>query len=147
MKGGHMVKPPMIVYTKEATEYRQTFVSDVGKRYFMDLQRFVRGHTIYSVYEVTLVYVFETLVNKGWLDVTRDGKRGAKSPYKTVDTGNRRKLLEDCIVNVLGNVIDDKLSFSLYEVKRMEPGNSRVEIFLSEGDPHDFGVPDQYTRD
>lgn len=142
-----MIKPPMIIYTKEATEYRQSFVSDIGKRYFIDLQRFVKGHTEYSVYDLTMVYTFDTLVNKGWIERSRDGKRGAKSPYKTVDTGNRRKLLEDCLVHSLGEVIDDKLSFSLTEVKMMSPGHAGVTLILTEADPTDFGIPLDFTYD
>jgi Holliday junction resolvase RusA-like endonuclease len=59
------------------------------------------------------------------------------------DGGNRRKLIEDCLASALG--IDDSLTFELTIVKRMDPEDPHVEIFLEEVDPCAYGVPREYT--
>lgn len=130
-------------YSKEAEAYRTTFVAHMKQAYFIEIQRFVRGHAPTSAYRLTLFFIFPSLVTKGWLEMDRQGKRKAKSPYKMFDGGNRRKLIEDCLASALG--IDDSLTFELTIVKRMAPEDPHVEIFLEEVDPCAYGVPSEYT--
>jgi hypothetical protein len=127
------------VYSKEAEEYRSNFRSHAHKQYFLPIQKFVQGHLPTSAYRLTLVFYFETLVNEGWLKVGRDGKRGAKTVYKKMDAGNRRKLIEDCLADALG--LDDSLTMELTLVKAMDPVNPRVILYLEEVNPADFGIP------
>lgn len=127
------------VYSKEAEQFRANFRAHAHKNYFLPIQKFVQGHTPCAAYRLTIVFYFETLVNEGWLKVGRDGKRGAKTVYKKMDAGNRRKLIEDCLADSLG--LDDSLTMELTLVKAMDPKNPRVVLFLEEVNPADFGIP------
>lgn len=124
-------------YTAEAEGYRQVFREDIGKRYFMEIQQFLRGHKQETVYQVSFSLFFKKwdLLNKGWFQK----KRSAKSPYKKNDVGNRRKLLEDCVAAALG--VDDTTSFSLIMHKYIDDASPRVEIVIEEADPEEYGIP------
>jgi Holliday junction resolvase RusA-like endonuclease len=130
------------MYSKEAEAYRTEFKAWVQKHHFALVQRFVRGHQPTSAYRVILTLVFETLVNKGWVEKNRAGERKVKSPYKKVDAANRDKLLLDCLVESLG--IDDALSMELFIVKRMDPENPGVKITIEEVNPLEYGIPPEY---
>ena len=127
------------VYSKQAEEYRAKFRAHMQQHYFLPIQKFVQGHTPSSAYRLCIVFYFETLVNEGWLKVDRAGKRGAKSVYKKMDAGNRRKLIEDCLADALG--LDDSLTMELTLVKAMDPEHPRVVLYLQEVSPADFGIP------
>lgn len=127
------------VYSKQAEEYRSNFRAHVHKNYFLPIQKFVQGHLATSAYRLTILFYFDTLVNEGWLKVGRDGKRGAKTVYKKMDAGNRRKLIEDCLADALG--LDDSLTMELTLVKAMDPANPRVVLYLEEVNPAEFGIP------
>jgi Holliday junction resolvase RusA-like endonuclease len=122
------------VYSKEAKDFKKLFAEYVRREYLVDVSVFVRGHHEKAIYELELSFVFETVINKGW------AKKQAKTLYKRFDVGNRRKLLEDCLVEVLGE-IDDCLFFKLTLTKSMglNPG---VSINLKPVNPADYGVPD-----
>lgn len=122
------------VYSKEARDFKKQFSDYVLKEYVVDVIDFVRGHTERSIYELDLEFVFETVINKGW------AKKQAKTLYKRFDVGNRRKLIEDCLVEVLGE-IDDCLFFKLTLTKSMGL-NQGVRLRLRPADPKDYGVPD-----
>jgi len=137
-------KPMGLCYSKEAEDFRKVFTTTIGKKYFSEIQKFVRGHKDSSVYHLTMVFHFETLVNSGWIKKSKDGKRKAKTLYKKVDTGNRRKLIEDCLSTVLS--IDDSLTFSMELVKVMSDKSPLVEILLEEVPPERFGIPKSYLE-
>ena len=127
-----------MVYTKEAISYRRLFTDFVRNHYVVAVNNFVSGHTETSVYALKMEFTFETVINKGW------AKKRAKTLYKRFDVGNRRKLLEDCLVEVLGD-IDDCLFFEVHLIKRM--GEERgVVLTLSEVDPSEYGVPNVIRR-
>lgn len=123
------------VYSKEAKDFKILFAQYLREHYFTQIARFVSLHGPRSVYTLSLTFTFETVINKGW------AKGKAKTRYKKFDVGNRRKLIEDCLVEALGGGIDDCLFFELYLRKEMgdTPG---VQIFLEHAKPQDFGVPD-----
>lgn len=108
-------RPGGLAYTKEATNYRKKFKQHIRDTYLIDIQRFVSTHTDYSTYTVNFVFHFpkDSLVNKGWPKT--------KTYYKKMDVGNRRKLLEDCVSEVLG--IDDSRFFSVKLTKRFLEDN------------------------
>jgi Holliday junction resolvase RusA-like endonuclease len=122
------------VYSKEARDYQTIFAEIIRSNYLIEVSRFLDGHTDTSVYSVSMIFHFETLVNSGW------ETKKAKTRYKKMDVGNRRKLIEDCLSSALG-VIDDSLFFELHLQKRMSdrPG---VRILIQRENPADFGVPD-----
>lgn len=135
------------VYSEKAREFKQGFISAVGDEFLPEIQTFIRGHRTSCVYDarLTFYFVLSDVLNRGWFTVDKKGARGAQSPYKSMDVGNRRKLLEDCVTTVLGT-IDDKLNFRLELVKRVDDDAPRVEIVLTEADPRDFGIPDDLYR-
>ena len=126
------------VYSKEAKDFKTKFSDYMRENYFIDVTRFVDGHTEQSIYSVTMVFTMETLINEGWV------KKKAKTLYKKVDVGNRRKLIEDCLSTAFGE-IDDSLFFELLLRKEMGPEQG-VEIFVQRVSPETFGVP-HVTRD
>jgi Holliday junction resolvase RusA-like endonuclease len=124
------------VYSKEARDFVTRFSAHVRQEYFTQVAAFVKEHTEWSAYSVTMTFTLPTLVNKGWL------KNQAKTLYKKVDVGNRRKLIEDCLVQVLGD-IDDSVFFEVLLRKRMGSIEG-VWITVEEVNSQDFGVPDDY---
>jgi len=111
--------------------------------FFVEIQKFRREHEPWHTYSGVIHYHFppEEILNKSWL---ASGKSKAKSPYKRMDVGNRRKLLEDCVAEAVD--IDDSLSFRLELVKLVADDTPRVEIFLEYENPVCFGVPPEYLR-
>lgn len=137
----------VITYTKEATNFKEALVRYIGSAYFAEVQAFVRGHRPTMVYQLSLVLSFPAsqILNKGWLEVSRTGEKGAQSPYKRVDTMNRRKLVEDCLSEALG--IDDSLFWEGSAVKLVNTEDaSRLDMILEEMDPLHYGVPEVYLE-
>jgi Holliday junction resolvase RusA-like endonuclease len=121
------------VYSKDAKDFKRLFTDYVRREYLVDVVSFVRAHTEYSIYSLELRFIFETVINKGW------AKKQAKTLYKRFDVGNRRKLIEDCLVEVLGE-IDDCLFFKLTLTKSMG-SDTGVRLVLRPDSPSDYGVP------
>jgi Holliday junction resolvase RusA-like endonuclease len=121
------------VYSKEARDFKTQFSDYMRENYFIQINQFVAEHTEQSIYSVTMVFTMETLINKGW------AKKKAKTLYKKVDVGNRRKLIEDCLSTAFGE-IDDSLFFELHLRKEMGPEQG-VEILVERVAPELFGVP------
>ena len=122
------------VYSKEARDYKKLFSDHIRKNYLIEMSQFVGLHDVKSIYELEIHFFFETVINKGW------AKKKAKTLHKKFDVGNRRKLIEDCLVETLGE-IDDCLFFRLTLTKSMgEPEG--VRMILRPGDPHEYGIPD-----
>lgn len=126
------------ILTKHAREYAEEF-----SRYFAT----THGHQVLDVnpdllYALHLHFFFPTLINEGWVQRDKDGKRKAKSPYKKIDLSNRIKLLEDCIRDAIG--VDDSHTFAASQEKHHDPINPRVEIFIHPVDPDTFGIPKEF---
>lgn len=79
----------------DGRKYKKETVTYITQRYPAELAQLKANQPFWAAYR----FVTPLLYNKGY------GKGGAKSRYKTFDTSNRIKLLEDCIVEVTG--IDD----------------------------------------
>lgn len=124
-------------YTTEAENYLKAFSNWARVNLFVDLQKFRKGDTPESVYRLHLNFHFPVseVVNATWL------KTGKGTPYKKMDVGNRRKLLEDCVADVTG--IDDSRNFGVLLYKLV--GDGTVEILLERSDPEIFGVPRRKT--
>lgn len=103
-------RPAGMAYTREASNYKKDFKSYMLKEYPGKIVKFAREHKHDSLYKVEIVLYFDKhqLINKGWPKT--------KTYIKKMDVGNRRKLLEDCLAEVLG--IDDMFTFDLRMVKR-----------------------------
>jgi hypothetical protein len=132
----------LIIYTKEAENYKKGVVRHINDAHFFDVQTFVRDHKPWSTYLLSFVFVFprDELLTAGWL------KGQAKYPYKRVDTTNRRKLLEDALSEAIG--IDDSLFWEGSGVK-LVGGDSdppAVHMILEEVDPERYGIPSHYLR-
>ena len=121
-------------YTREAKDYKKRFAAWVQEHYLLEVSAFAAKHTDRCIYSLSIHFYFDTVINKGW------AKNRAKTLYKRFDVGNRRKLVEDCLVEVLGG-IDDSLFFELTLTKSMgsSPG---VRMLLRPATPSEFGVPD-----
>ena len=128
-------------YTPEAEGYKRTFRDYVRTNYFVAVQKFRRQHKPYDVYVLRMLFYFppELILNKGWL---KTGKSRAKTPYKKMDVGNRRKLLEDAFSESID--VDDSLNFGVEQYKFVSSEEPRVELILEKEDPHSFGIPDAW---
>ena len=122
------------VYSKEARDFKTLFSDYIRRNYLVEVSQFSEGHGERDIYDLEIHFIFKTVINKGW------AKKKAKTLYKKFDVGNRRKLIEDCLVEVLGD-IDDSLFFKLTLTKSMG-AEEGVGMVLTPGDPKDYGVPD-----
>ena len=122
------------VYSKEAKDFKRMFLDYIRENYFLEVSSFAKGHSETDMYELEIHFTFETVVNKGWY------KKRAKNLYKRFDVGNRRKLIEDCLVEALGS-IDDSLFFRLVLTKKQGP-KEQVTMVLRSADPKYYGVLD-----
>jgi Holliday junction resolvase RusA-like endonuclease len=140
IRQGGKSKAAGMCYTPEAENYRKQFREFVRTNYFVAIQKFRREHKPFHVYTLHMFFYFpaEEILNKGWLT---QGKSRAKSPYKKMDVGNRRKLLEDCFSESID--VDDSLFFGVQQYKfvAQEP---RVELLLEREDPSAFGIPEEW---
>ena len=124
-------------YSAKAKAYRRQFYDFVGNTLKFEIQHFMRGHKPECVYQLSLVYCFsrDEVLNKGW-----PGK--AKTLIKKMDTANRRKLLEDSLVEILGGEtsgIDDSSFFEVNLVKFIQEPTG-VLVTLQEEDPASYGI-------
>jgi len=93
------------------------------------------------IYTVATDFYFprSEVLNMTWGDAT--AKKQAKTRYKKMDTGNRLKLIHDCLADALQ--IDDSHFFQIggrkliAESFQVEP---QVHIFLALQDPKPFGA-------
>ena len=121
-----------MAYTKKASLYKKEFKQFIKDNYLVEIQKLLKTHTHYSVYrvQVELFFTRDQLVNKGWPKT--------KTFYKKMDVGNRRKLLEDCLAEVLG--ADDSLTFDLRMIKRC--GTPGLSIDITQLDSaEEYGIP------
>ena len=154
-------RKPVIGYTPKAENYKKEFTKAIGEDddLFLDIQRFRAGHQPWMVYrlEIMLFFPAAQLLNKGWLEKWasdsrpgtkkphKKGERKAKSPYKRLDSLNRRKLLEDSLGEAID--VDDSLNWQAEITKLVSAdGEPRVILVLEERDPADFGIPAAYLE-
>lgn len=151
----------IIGYTTEAENYKKEFTNAIGEDddLFLDIQRFRAGHKPWMVYRLQIMLFFrpEELLNKGWLEKWasdsrpgtkkphKKGERKAKSPYKRLDSLNRRKLLEDSLSEAID--IDDSLNWDAQVMKLITNGETGVVMVLTEQNPAQFGIPAAYWSD
>lgn len=123
------------ILTKTAREYAERFSMVVSREYLPAISQLNPD----AVYGIHLRFFFETVVNDTFRNPNVKPSKQAKSRYKRFDLTNRIKLLEDCIRDALA--IDDSQTFVASQEKHMDPLNPRVEIYIHEVDPEQFGVP------
>jgi len=130
--------------SKEADAYKKAFKEFVRQEIFVAVTKFRRHHCPWFVYHLRMIFHFppEEILNKTWL---KTGKNKAKSPYKKMDVGNRRKLIEDCLSEAID--IDDSLNFGLELYKVISEDRIGVEIILEQEDPEQFGIPNRYLEE
>lgn len=127
-------RPGGMAYTREASDYKKDFKTFVRTNYPTEVVDFAKPHDEKSIYLVSIDLFFtkEQLINKGWPNT--------KTYYKKMDVGNRRKLLEDCLSEVIG--IDDMYTFDLRMTKNLatseDPG-VRISIERIQ-DPERYGL-------
>ena len=126
------------ILTREAREYGERFAQYSTQNYLHLINEIIRPGPR-SVYAVHLRFYFETVVNESYLNLKVPESKRAKTRYKKFDLTNRVKLLEDCVRDAIG--IDDCLTFVATQEKHMDPSFPRVEIYVQEIDPSQFGVP------
>jgi hypothetical protein len=151
-------KKAIIGYTADATAYMRDFQNWVNDNdsLFLDIQRFTSGHHEGAVYRLRILLFFppQSLLNALWLETWKSdsrpgaksphkkGERKAKSPYKKLDSLNRRKLIEDCLATAIG--LDDSLNWSGEVTKYVAKEDSKVVLILEEMPPGDYFIPEEY---
>ena len=158
-------------YTAAAEEFRRKFQT-LMRRELILVTRFVKGHRNYSIYRLTMVLHMtrKSILNEKWLQKWKSdtrattlerwaqkqaqepewkppkphkaGDRKALSPYKMMDTGNRRKLVEDCLARAL--TIDDSLNFAVEMTKVVSSDWEGIRLSYEEEDPRLFGIPEEF---
>lgn len=124
-------------YSAAALAYRRQFFDFAGNKLKHELQLFMREHTRNTLYCLTFVFCFPAtqILNKGW-------PRSTENRYKRNDASNRKKLLEDSLVLLLGGSaagMDDSLFFEVNLIKYLQEP-SGVWITLEEADPTTYGI-------
>jgi Holliday junction resolvase RusA-like endonuclease len=121
--------------TRHAREYAESFAAYAAQNHLSEIMKLDRT----ALFAVHLRFYFETVVNETWNNPTVKPSKRAKDRYKRFDLDNRIKLLTDCVRDAID--IDDSRIFAGSQEKHMDPTNPRVEIFVHEVNPTDFGVP------
>lgn len=134
VKGGQ-AKARGITYTPEAEGYKREFREHVRQEFFVDVQKFRRAHKTGDVYLLRLFFYFP---HSKLINATFSQKGGAKTPYKKMDVGNRRKLLEDSISEAID--LDDSLFFGVEMYKILSEDDPRIEIIVDRESPSAFGI-------
>jgi len=123
--------------TQAARQFKAAFCQYVIQNYLHEIGSFVNPDPT-SIYGVYLRFFFESLVNDTFNDPKIPASKRAKTRYKRIDLSNRIKLLEDCIQEVLA--VDDCRTFRAGQEKFQDSFYPRVEIFITELDPMEFGI-------
>ena len=117
--------------SKEAKAFKTKFSEEVVAKYLPWLSQMEDAASNpdvrYSV-EAWLFLDRWSIENKGWFSE----KRTAKTRYKKMDTGNRLKLLNDCVSNALG--VDDSHFFDVVGRKRIAQNfnvDPQVRIYIT----------------
>jgi Holliday junction resolvase RusA-like endonuclease len=123
------------ILTTKAREYAETFSMVVTREYLPQIN-FLSTEALYAVH---LRFYFPTVINDTFRNIRVPPSKQAKTRYKKFDLTNRIKLLEDCVRDAIG--VDDSQTFVASQEKHMDPDNPRVEIYIHEVNPIDFGIP------
>jgi Holliday junction resolvase RusA-like endonuclease len=142
----HIVYPE-IPPTSNKLYFQGTRLTTVAREYAERFSHFMATNHLHEVgslnphgvYELSLHFYFESVINETWNNPTIKPSKRAKSRYKRMDLSNRIKLIEDCVRDFIA--IDDSQTFEGHQVKFQDPRNPRVEIFISETKPELYGVP------
>lgn len=121
--------------TARAREFAESFAMYAAQHHLHEISRLNRD----GIFAVHLRFYLE-LVNLSWNNTNLPPSKRAKDRYKRIDLDNRIKLLTDCVRDAID--IDDSRFFAGTQEKQNEPDpeKSRVEIFVQEVDPRDFGL-------
>jgi hypothetical protein len=131
--------------TRLAEVWARRYTAWVGQRHLFSIQS-LRDHLEHGgVLNITITVLLleEDLLNKGWLSMTKAGKRKAKSRYKRVDVTNRIKLIEDTTADLLG--VKDECNFCVTAQKLISENRGVMVTIIAE-DPRVYGVPDEYLQ-
>jgi Holliday junction resolvase RusA-like endonuclease len=123
------------ILRREAREWAERFAHFFAKNYLHITSDMDAG----ALYAVHLHFYFKTVINESYNNASFAPSRRAKTRYKKFDLTNRVKLLEDCIRDAIG--IDDSQTFVASQEKHMDSRDPRVEIFIHEVEPMQFGIP------
>jgi Holliday junction resolvase RusA-like endonuclease len=126
------------ILTREAREYAERFSQYCAQNYLHLINEIIRPGPR-SIYGIHLRFFFETVINDTYMNPKVPASKQAKTRYKKFDLTNRIKLLEDCVRDAIG--VDDCLTFVASQEKHMDPSLPRVEVYVQEVDPSQFGVP------
>jgi len=120
--------------TAKAREFAESFAMYSAQHHTHEITRMNRD----GIYAVHLRFFME-LVNLSWNNPEVAPSRRAKERYKRIDLDNRIKLLTDCVRDAID--IDDSRFFAGSQEKHHDPDptQSRVEIYIQEINPLDFG--------
>lgn len=122
------------ILTRKAREYAERFSFEVTRQYL----HLINQINPQGIFALQIHFYFESLLNETYGDLRVPEKKRAKTRYKKLDLSNRIKLLEDCVRDAIG--VDDSHTFELQTLKAMDRNNPRVEIFIREVDPRDYGI-------
>lgn len=122
------------ILTRKAREYAERFSFTVTREYLHLLNDIDPS----KIYAISIHFYFESVLNETFNDPRVPEQKRAKTRYKKVDLSNRVKLLEDCVRDAIG--VDDSHTFEMQTVKLMDRTNPRVEIFVRDVDPRDYGI-------
>lgn len=130
--------------SEEARAFENKFAAEVVPKYLPWISQMDSVEKDDSlIFAVRLDYYFPKydVLNKGYEQFKADGQRKAKTRYKKMDTGNRFKLIVDCLAKAMA--VDDSHYWDtggrklIAESFGMEP---QVHIFVVKQDPATFGV-------
>lgn len=128
--------------SKEAKKFESDFASRVVPQYLPWISRMQTAlEDLNSIFElhIDLYFPQDDVENKGFFLQPRK----AQTRYKRMDTGNRLKLIADCLVIALGAPFDDSQFFSIAgrkfscEAFGMMP---QVHLFLYRTEPRHYGL-------
>ena len=127
--------------SNQAQAFRNRFLWEVVPNYLPQISQLVvpkEDPTVLYVVSVHFYFPRDEIINKTW----GEGKKtSAKTRYKKMDTGNRLKLLLDCLSDSIG--IDDSYFSDISGSKRIAESyhlDPQVHIFLARIDPSQIGA-------
>lgn len=121
------------------TRVARVFAEDFAKEMFQQYGHLLTSIDSKKLYAVHLHFYFDTVVNETWNNPEVKPSKRAKERYKKFDLDNRIKLLTDCIRDFID--VEDSHFFAASQEKHMDPKDPRIEFFIQEIQPEDFGVP------
>lgn len=123
--------------TTEARSWQNRSRKEIMRQAALSIQS---AFDVEGQYCLILYFWFERIMNKGWEEFYKRGKkkgqRKADTKWKKMDQTNRIKLAEDTVSSVSG--VDDCANFITTTVKDCDPDNPRMVISfykIEESDP------------